>query len=323
MPKYFAVILLIVLFLTGCMSQVASNTQSQNPEAAQVTTAEAPTSIPIPSTTPIPSTATPTATYTSVPPTETSTSTSTPTSTFTPTNTPIPPTDTPTPTYTPIPPTPTRSALDHLTQAQEYYQAKDWASSITELQIALQQQPDLGEAYKLLGFSYNQQGDFKLGAQALEQYLQLIPEAADKAEVQAELQRIKAKIISEQFGVEIPSGKALFVFLNYSGEAWNVDVGPYFLEVPPKPVDQDIFFVTKIIEPGSYTWTALAPNGTRAVDINGNKAFDFSVGAGETKIACVGGGSGFTKASETIDLGFFGMTMDIDQSYNTITVCSE
>jgi hypothetical protein len=316
--------LLILLSITACTSSTPVKSQAEAEVVVQVTV-EQPTQTPKPSptdtppatNTPVPATAAPTVTPTPVIPTETPTSTSTPTTTPPPTETPVPPTETPIPTSTPVPPTPTPSAADHVAQAQLYYQAQNWAGSITELQAALQIQPDLAEAYKLLGFSFNQQGELEPAVQALEQYLQLVPEASDKAEIQAEIQRAKNSLASKQFGVDIPPGQALFVFINYTGQQWNVDVGPYFLEVPPKPVDQDLFFGTKILDPGSYTWKAISADGSsRAEDANRNRAFDFTIAAGEIKIACVGSGSHQVETSEKIMSG-----VSIEGSYTSVTLC--
>lgn len=327
-------LLLIAFLVISCTSQSTSNTppkaqevaQAATPKPATATSAPSPTNSPTPTDTPLPPTATPTSTHTPLPPTSTATSTSTstptatPTSTATPTDTPVPPTATPTPTDTPVPPKPTPSAADHLGQAQAFFKTGDGASAITELQTALQQQPDLAEAYKLLGLIYNQQGNLEGGIKALEQYVQLATEANDKAEIQAQIQGMRDKLASKQFG-EIPPGKALFVFINYSGDQWNVDVGPYFLEVPPKPVDKDIFFLTQAIEPGSYTWMASSPGGgSRAEDASGHGAFDFTVAAGEIKIACVGGGSTHIGSTDVTYPGGFARTAQ-DTSYTAVQLC--
>ncbi|MFN8454755.1 MAG: tetratricopeptide repeat protein [Anaerolineae bacterium] len=193
--------------------------------------------------------------------------------------------------------------------------------ALVEIQAALQLQPDLAEAYKLLGLIYKQQGDLERGIKALAYYLTLLPTAGDQAEIQAEIKQMQNQLASKQYG-EIPAGKALFVFINYTGDQWNVDVGPYFIEVPPKPVDQDIFFIAKVIDPGSYTWTAIAPGGgKRAEDASGHRAFDFTVAAGETKIACVGSGSRDVESAKLIHSGGFWANRQ-DTSYTSVGICN-
>ncbi len=113
--------------------------------------------------------------------------------------------------------------------------------------------------------------------------MQLTPNAKDKAEVEADLQKLREMAAAKpgpQF--DIPPGKALFYFANYSGEQWNVDIGPYFLEVPPNKPGQEYNLVTIVIEPGTYTWQAhSASAGYYITDGSGNKAFEFTVAASE------------------------------------------
>jgi hypothetical protein len=81
---------------------------------------------------------------------------------------------------------------------------------------------------------------------------------------------------------DIPPGKALFVFYNYTGTDWNIDIGPYFLQVPAKQPGQEYFLGTIAIDPGTYTWYAQSPGGQYFMtDDKGNKAFEFTIVAGE------------------------------------------
>ena len=76
---------------------------------------------------------------------------------------------------------------------------------------------------------------------------------------------------------------ALFVFKNYSGEDWDVDIGTYFLQVPVNSPDREYTYTTLVIEPGTYTWQAHSPGGGYYItDSNGNTAFEFTVAAGES-----------------------------------------
>jgi hypothetical protein len=82
--------------------------------------------------------------------------------------------------------------------------------------------------------------------------------------------------------LDVPPGKALFVFYNYTGTDWNIDIGPYFLQVPAKQPGQEYFLGTIAIDPGTYTWYAQSPGGQYFMtDDKGNKAFEFTIVAGE------------------------------------------
>jgi hypothetical protein len=91
-------------------------------------------------------------------------------------------------------------------------------------------------------------------------------------------------------GVDIPPGKALFVFINYTDKDWNVDIigePSYFLAVPPNQPGQEYAIATIGINPGTYTWKAGSPLGFYIRDANGNVDFPFSVAAGEVHTARV------------------------------------
>ncbi|HRV91430.1 MAG TPA: SH3 domain-containing protein [Anaerolineae bacterium] len=83
-------------------------------------------------------------------------------------------------------------------------------------------------------------------------------------------------------GFEVPPGKALFAFYNFTDTDWNIDIGPYFLQVPAKPPNREYVFDTVAIDPGTYTWQAHSPGGDYyIVDKNGNRAFEFTVATGD------------------------------------------
>ena len=83
-------------------------------------------------------------------------------------------------------------------------------------------------------------------------------------------------------GFDVPPGKALFLFFNYTGIDWNIDIGPNFMQAPAKQPDQ-VFSVTAIvIDPGSYVWQGHSPGGQYSITgDNGKKVFEFSVREGE------------------------------------------
>jgi tetratricopeptide (TPR) repeat protein len=287
------ILLVVMLLVAACASTPTGNVEATVAAAVAATQAAQPTDTPIPPThtptpteTPVPPTATLVPTNTPVPPTKTPQPTNTPkpTNTSTPTDTPALPTE----TSTPVPPTftPTiavSAAEEHLEQGLAYFEQEKWDEAITEFQQAIQLDPELGVAYGGLGYSYALgKQDFERAILALEKYLQLVPTATDRAEVEADIQKMRELAAQPASDFDIPPGKALFYFANYSGEQWNVDIGSYFLEVPPNPPGQEYNLVTIIIEPGTYTWQAHSANaGYYITDSNGNKAFEFTVAAGE------------------------------------------
>jgi tetratricopeptide (TPR) repeat protein len=175
------------------------------------------------------------------------------------------------------------AAEAHLEQGLAYFEQKKWDEAIAEFQQAIQLNPELGVAYGGLGYSYALgQKDFEKAIAALEKYLQLAPDATDRAEVEADIQKMRELATQPASDFDIPPGKALFYFANYSGEQWNVDVGSYFLEAPPNKPGQEYNLVTIVIDAGTYTWQAhSADAGYYITDSNGNRGFEFTVAAGE------------------------------------------
>lgn len=289
-------LLLLCSILSAC-SSASTPEPPTTPQAAEIATeVPQPTATPLPPTsTPAPPTATPT--ETPVPATATSTATPEPTATSTPkptntprpsptpkpTNTPAPPTDTPVPTLPPPTATPVGpSAEEHFNKGLDFYGQKKWDEAIVEFQEAIRLDPEFGDAYEGLGYSYALgKKDFTQAIPALEKYLQLVPDAPDRAEVEADLKTMQQLAAAPPLP-EPPPGKALFYFQNYSGEQWNVDIGPYFLEVPANKPGQEFELATIVIDPGKYTWQAhSATAGYYITDGSGNRAFEFTVTAGE------------------------------------------
>jgi hypothetical protein len=91
-------------------------------------------------------------------------------------------------------------------------------------------------------------------------------------------------------GQDIPPGKALFVFINYTDKDWNIDIigdQSYFLPVPPNQPGQEHALETIVIDPGTYVWKGTSPLGFYIRNSAGNVDFEFSVAAGEVHTASV------------------------------------
>jgi hypothetical protein len=282
-------LLVLALAMAACSAPKAE--VATTPLAEVAATEAAPlTDTPIPPTdTPAPPTATP------VPPTNTPL----------PTATPVPPTPTPLPTATPVPPTPTSvpptntprraptptatpaisaaaKAEVHLQQGSEYYDAEEYDQAIAEFQGAIQIDPEFAYAYLGLGYSYALGArDWAKAIEALETYLRLMPDAENRAQVEADIQEMRRIAGDPIAGIQIPEGKALFYFRNYTGQVWQIDIGPYFLEVPPRQADQEVNIGTIFVDPGNYTWSAHSLDNYYLVDEHGNKAFEITLGPGD------------------------------------------
>lgn len=290
-----ALFLLLGLILAGCGStelSQASPSPTQTTAPADTPTATLTPEPPTPTLTPVPPTATDTPTP--VPPTATP-SPLPPTATPTPTETPVPtetpaPTDTPTPADTPTPspptftPTPAVSPAEaHFQQGSTYFDQEQWDLAIAEFRQVITLEPEFGLAYLALGYSYIYgDKDLEGAVKALEKYLELVPDATDRAEVEADIQKLREFMASQPFPTP-PPGKALFYFRNYTGEHWIVDVGPYSLEVPPNPPGQEYYLATMVIDPGTYTWQAHSVDGNYYIsdETGSNRAFEFTIAAGE------------------------------------------
>jgi hypothetical protein len=86
-------------------------------------------------------------------------------------------------------------------------------------------------------------------------------------------------------GFDVPPGKALFVFYNYTNVDWNIDVGPNLLQVPANQPGQEFAVGTLVLDPGTYSWQAKSPGGGWGIrDANGNVAFQFTVAAGDVYV---------------------------------------
>jgi hypothetical protein len=167
----------------------------------------------------------------------------------------------------------------------EHYRNEQWTEAIAEFQQVTKLDTDLGLAFGLLGYSYaNGPGDFEAAIAALETYLRLVPEADDLGQVEADIITMRSILATQKPlpDLQVPPGKALFVFVNYTVRDWNVDVGPYFMQVPARPGGEEYALESLALEPGTYTWQAHSPGGTFTItDSKGNRSFEISVVEGE------------------------------------------
>lgn len=163
-----------------------------------------------------------------------------------------------------------------------------WAEAAAAFQEAIRLDPAFAPAYGGLGYTYASQGDFEPAIANLEKFLELAPDLSDRAEIEADIQQMR-EILAEGPQFDVPEGKALFVFTNYTDVDWSIDVGPHHLDVPAwKGGEYPV--ATAVLDPGTYTWQAHSPGGGyRITDENGNHSFEFNVVAGDIYAQGVGG----------------------------------
>jgi tetratricopeptide (TPR) repeat protein len=163
-----------------------------------------------------------------------------------------------------------------------------WDEAIAAFQEGIRLDPAFAPAYGGLGYSYASKGDFEPAITNLEKFLELAPDLPDRAEIEADIQQMRDALAQEpQF--DVPPGKALFVFTNYTNVDWSIDVGPYHMDLPGW-TGGEYPTGTLTLDPGTYTWQAHSPGGGYYMtDENGNRSFEFTVAAGEIYGRSVGG----------------------------------
>lgn len=191
------------------------------------------------------------------------------------------------------PPAPeTDPVVERFEQGQSYFDQEQWEQAITAFQETIQLDSSFAPAYAWLGYSYAfGTQEFEKAIEALETYLRLAPDSQDRAQIETDLQQLREMVGAQPPvpDVQIPPGKSLFVFINYTDVDWSVDVGPYHLDIAAWRGQADYPVATVIIEPGTYVWKAHSPGGGFYVtDANGNQAFEFTVEAGKSHVATVG-----------------------------------
>jgi tetratricopeptide (TPR) repeat protein len=257
-----AIVIPLLLALGLCIAMAGCGATPE-PTPTPVPPTNTPTPVP-PTDTPVPPTDTP------VPPTDTPTS-------VPPTDTPVPPTDTPVPlTATPVPPAPTPTpavspAVEHFEKGFDYFQQEKWDEAIAEFQEAIRLDPAFSAAYLGLGYSYVSKREFQKATEALEKYLQLEPGADNRAQVESDIQQMRA--ILDQPPATGPCceplqpGKGAIWFINYIGETVRMDMSPYYFEVPPKQGNVDGCLCPQL-DPGHYVTIAATGRGELRTEID-------------------------------------------------------
>jgi tetratricopeptide (TPR) repeat protein len=159
---------------------------------------------------------------------------------------PVPTAPPPTATSVPAPPTPVPApavspAQEHVQKGLEYGNQDKWDEALAEFQEAVRLDPQFGRAYWGLGYSYLAKGELGKAIEALEKYLQLEPDASDRAEVEAMIQQMRDILGRASVGgpccQPMQAGKGAIWFENHIGETVFADVGPNYYEIPGKQGD--------------------------------------------------------------------------------------
>jgi hypothetical protein len=261
--KLWTVLAVMVIFSLG----LAACGPTPTPEPTDTPTPVPPTDTPVPPTdTPMPPTDTPTPvppTDTPVPPTDTP---------VPPTDTPVPPMDTPAPAAPAPTPTPAASAAEeHFDKGFDYFQQEKWDEAIAEFQEAIRLDSQFSAAYLGLGYSHVRKGEFEQAIEALEKYLQLEPGADNRAQVESDIQQMRAILAQPPSGgpccEPLQPGKGAIWFVNYIAETVRADIGPNFYEIPPKQGDVDGCLCPQL-DPGHYMAIVQTDRGELRVEID-------------------------------------------------------
>ncbi len=146
-------------------------------------------------------------------------------------------------------------------QGIEYANDKQWQNAIEQFKLAVALEPDLGIAYEYLGYSYAHNKEFENGKQNLERYVELVPDAADRADVEDAIQQLQETITSTPPDVDFPEGQGALLIHNCRGDQVTSDVIPagVFVELkrrtPENCTDSELIF----LDPGSYSIRASIP----------------------------------------------------------------
>jgi tetratricopeptide (TPR) repeat protein len=189
-----------------------------------------------------------------------------------PTDTPVPPTDTPAPAAPAPTPAPAASAAEeHFEKGFEYFQQEKWDEAIAEFQEAIRLDPEFSAAYLGLGYSHVRKGGFEQAIAALEKYLQLEPGADNRAQVESDIQQMRALLAQPPSTgpccEPLQPGKGAVWFENHLGETVYTDIGPNYYEIPGKQGDVAGCACPQL-DPGRHTIIVHTGWGDDRVDID-------------------------------------------------------
>ena len=154
---------------------------------------------------------------------------------------------------------PNDATLAQFQQGLDYMDAENWAAAIAEFEAVIQADPNFAQPYKYLGLSYALSGNFAQGISNLEQYLQLNPDASDRADVEAGLQQIRELVNSG--APDLPAGKGGIVMQNCRGDDITVDIIPsdILLELKRRNEAGCTRSELIVLDPGDYATRASIP----------------------------------------------------------------
>jgi tetratricopeptide (TPR) repeat protein len=156
----------------------------------------------------------------------------------------------------PTPPPAVSPAVEHFDKGFDYFQQEKWDEAIAEFQEAIRLDSQFSAAYLGLGYSHVRKGEFEQAIEALEEYLQLEPDADNRAQVESDIQQMQAILAQPPSGgpccEPLQPGKGAIWFENHIGETVFADVGPNYYEIPGKQGDVAGCLCPQL-DPGHYT----------------------------------------------------------------------
>jgi tetratricopeptide (TPR) repeat protein len=172
-----------------------------------------------------------------------------------------------------------------VTQGFDYLQQEQWGEAISEFNEAIRLDPQFGYAYMGLGYAYAfGSGDFATAIENLETYLQLVPDADNRAQVEADIQEMRELMASPpQPSISIPPGQGALVMYNCrGGDTVTVDVIPVGIlqELAPMAGDNCTAGEPIFLNPGEYILKAaiagVPSQGESTINITAGEVLEFT-----------------------------------------------
>jgi tetratricopeptide (TPR) repeat protein len=165
-------------------------------------------------------------------------------------------------------------------QGFDYLDKEQWDQAIAEFEEAIRLDPQFGYAYMGLGYAYALgPRDLTKAIEHLESFLSLVPDAENRAQVEADMQMMREALANPPLiGPCCPAaqpGKGLLWVENFVGEPIQTDIGTNmgttFYEIPAKQGDVSGCFCLEM-DPGHYVLIV------KTFTHSGNFEFDIAEG---------------------------------------------
>jgi tetratricopeptide (TPR) repeat protein len=168
-------------------------------------------------------------------------------------------------------------------QGFDYLDQEQWDAAIEQFEEAVRLDPQFGYAY--LGLGYAQAfgpGDLAKAIDNLETFLQLVPNAENRAQVEGDIQQMR-DMMASQPSISLPPGKGALLMYNCRGvDTITVDVIPSGIlqELAPKTGPDCQAGEPIFLDPGEYILKAAIAGvpsfGESTINITAGDVMEFT-----------------------------------------------